>query len=178
MHLMNVGGVVTLAFGHGSSNHNPHPLPLPLPLPLPHHPMSRSCLCKAQLNAQLVETIRKSRCIKTLNDRKCHSCMFACCCAGALLIACLHDSIPDALLLHQDGPEAATPASPGTIPEQDGQSPEQPQLARKPPQIWERGPQGTSTLSPGHSLSRLSPGPILSRLSPLRCALSRVHLFY
>ena len=98
--------------------------------------------------------------------------------AGALLIACLHDSIPDALLLHQDDPEPATPASPGTIPEQDGQSPEQPQLARKLSQIGERAPQGSSKLSPGHNVSRLSPGPSLSRLSPLRCALSYVHFYY
>ena len=100
--------------------------------------------------------------------------IFVCHCAGALLVACSHDSIPDELLLHHDDLEPATPA---TISEQEGVSPEQAQLARKPPQIWERGPQGSSKLSPGHNLSRLSPGHGLSRLSPLRCALSKVYIY-
>lgn len=109
------------------------------------------------------------------------------CCAGALIVACSHDSIPDDLLLHTNTTEPNSPMSPQPSPsmQSPGSSPEQlqpaqqqqedndgapgrPDLRRSGSRHWELGPQGVSRLSSGHSLSRLSPGHRLSRLSPLR----------
>lgn len=98
--------------------------------------------------------------------------MYACPAAGALLVACLHDSIPEDLLLHPDSSQPATPRSPNTIPEdrQDGDSSGQAQSGGKVPQSSGGLLQGVSKLSPGHNLSRLSPGQRLSRIIPRRYA--------
>ncbi len=108
------------------------------------------------------------------------------------MIACMHDSIPDDLLLHNETTNPSSPISPLPTPSTDpnrsqasspegSQHPQQeqqqveggvsgsrPDLRRSGSKHWELGPHGISRLSSGHNLSRLSPGHRLSRLSPLR----------